>query len=92
MGCCGQRRRQLRQRAQRAQIQTQNPSVVETFSPEPGPYPFAYFQFLGARGGVTVVGRISGKRYRFDSYGEVVAVDPRDTPSLVVLGCFTRVG
>ncbi len=40
-----------------------------------------YFRYIG-RTGLTVVGGVSGKRYRFDQAGAIVAVDPSDRPSL----------
>ena len=53
-------------------------------------HPLVYFQFLG-REAVTLVGPISGKRYRFAQYGAVVAVDPRDRRSLEAVRYLTRV-
>lgn len=31
---------------------------------------------------MTVLGPVSGRRYRFEGYGSRLAVDPRDAPSL----------
>ena len=39
------------------------------------------FEYTG-RTGLTVIGAVSGRRYRFDESGARVIVDPRDRPSL----------
>lgn len=44
-------------------------------------YAYAYFQYLG-KTALTVIGPISGKRYRFANHGAIVAVDPNDRRSL----------
>ena len=41
----------------------------------------AYFQYTGATA-MTVTGGVTGARYRFDYSGAILAVDPRDRPSL----------
>lgn len=43
--------------------------------------PHAYFQYSG-RTALTVVGPVSGRRYRFSGPGQVVAVDPADRRAL----------
>jgi hypothetical protein len=43
-----------------------------------------YFQYVGSTG-LTVVGPVSGKRYRFDAPGAVLDVDRRDRPSLATV-------
>ena len=40
-----------------------------------------FFEYVG-RTGLTVVGPISGRRYRFDAPGSRQPVDPMDKPSL----------
>jgi hypothetical protein len=86
MGCCGR---------QRSQIQGTAPSRVQGAAPahhvieRPAAAPVApparrstaYFRYLG-KTGLTVVGPITGKRYRFDKPGDVVAVDLRDRRSI----------
>ena len=47
-------------------------------------YSHAYFQYLG-RTGIIVQGPVSGMRYRFEGYGAVAAVDPRDRRSLATV-------
>jgi hypothetical protein len=46
-------------------------------APEPG---VAHFEYTG-RTGLTMRGAITGRAYRFDAPGAVVAVDRRDAPS-----------
>ncbi len=42
------------------------------------------FEYVG-KTGLMVVGPISGKRYRFNYTGAIVAVDARDAPSLIAV-------
>ncbi|MGI9508720.1 MAG: hypothetical protein ACR2QJ_05150 [Geminicoccaceae bacterium] len=53
--------------------------------------PDAYFQYLGDRG-LTVIGPISGKQYRFGYPGAVMAVDPRDRRSLIGIDHLKQMG
>ncbi|MGI9486138.1 MAG: hypothetical protein ACR2RF_09740 [Geminicoccaceae bacterium] len=53
--------------------------------------PDAYFQYQGDRG-LTVIGSISGKRYRFGYTGAVMAVDPRDRRSLTAIQHLKQIG
>ena len=43
-----------------------------------------FFQYVG-RTGMTVIGRVSRLRYRFDHTGSVVAVDARDKTALLAV-------
>lgn len=43
-----------------------------------------YFEYRG-KTGLSVLGPITGKRYRFSGYGDKVAVDVRDRPSLAAV-------
>ncbi len=52
-------------------------SVVQRYSD-------AYFQYLG-KTAMTVAGPVSGKRYRFNGYAAIVAVDLRDRRSLAAV-------
>ena len=87
MGCCGQRRQQLRRGVPATRSREES---VDLSSELEAVYPSVYFQFLG-REAVTLVGPISGKRYRFAQYGAVVAVDPRDRRSLEAVRYLTAV-
>jgi hypothetical protein len=42
------------------------------------------FEYVGATA-LTAIGPVSGKRYRFDHPGAVMAVDPRDRPGLAAV-------
>lgn len=42
------------------------------------------FEYIG-KTGLTVLGPVSGERYRFDGPGARVVVDPRDRPSLTIV-------
>ena len=46
--------------------------------------PPVYFQYTG-RTGMTVIGRESRQRYRFDKTGAVVGVDARDKAALLAV-------
>jgi hypothetical protein len=79
MPCCGQKRQQLRG--------TNAPRPVPGQPAGPGqpaqPATF-YFEYVG-RTGLTVIGPITGRRYRFDRTGARVTVDGRDAPSLAAV-------
>ena len=47
-------------------------------------YGVAYFQYTGSSG-LTVIGPMTAKRYRFDSPGAIVPVELRDRPSPAAL-------
>ena len=81
MPCCGKARQQLQNWArpapgpapgQASDAIPQRPSVAR--SP-------TYFEYTGQTG-LTAVGPITGRRYRFVEPGARVAVDYRDAPSL----------
>lgn len=79
MGCCGKQRQQFHGTAvtPRPRERPDDPlRDQERYCP--------HFQFLGLTG-LTAVGPISGKRYRFDKHGAIVAVDPRDRRSLAAV-------
>lgn len=81
MGCCGEARR----RAVRARPETSARRAlpgINAARSEPLPRrALSYFEYVG-RTGMTVIGPITGRHYRFDGRGAVVAVDRRDEPSL----------
>jgi hypothetical protein len=75
MSCCGKGRAKLLQTIQANQMlepgkQTSLQNQSERHSP-------IYFQYIG-KTGLTVLGRETRNRYRFDGPGAVVAVDVRD--------------
>jgi hypothetical protein len=50
----------------------------------------AFFQYLGHQG-LTVQAPRTGRRYRFDRAGAIVAVDPRDMQSLALVPSLRQV-
>ncbi len=53
-------------------------------------HPRIHFQYVG-RNGLSVLGPITGIRYRFDGQGAVVSVDPRDARSVAAVPNLRRV-
>ena len=49
-----------------------------------------FFEYVG-RTGLTIVGPISGQRYRFDAPGSRQPVDPADRPSLAAVHVLRQV-
>ena len=54
------------------------------------PLPAIRYEYVGATG-MTVVGPITGQRYRFAGYGTRLDIDPRDAPSMVTVPHVRRV-
>jgi len=82
MACCGKQRQQFRRTAP---MDRGRKRPEDSFPHrESKRYSFTHFQYLG-RSGLNVVGPISGKRYRFDGHGAIVAIDPRDRRSLAAV-------
>jgi len=78
MGCCGQARSAQRMGATGRPDPDPAPSRVS-----PGDPSLAYFQYTGRTAtGVTLVGGLTGTRYRFEYPGAIVPVDARDRRSL----------
>lgn len=75
MSCCGSRR---------AQSFTTRPADVRQDRPA------VRFEYLGSTG-LTAVGPVTGKRYRFDRPGSRVLVDPRDAPALAAVPHLRRI-
>lgn len=59
-------------------VESHDPPRV-TFTP-PAPA-IHYFEYVGSTG-MTAVGPVTRRRYRFTSHGAIVAVDERDAPSM----------
>ncbi len=71
MGCCGKNR-------SARQVENNGPPRA-TFTPRA---PSAqYFEYVG-KTGLTALGPVTGRRYRFARPGAVLAVDERDGPSM----------
>ncbi len=80
MTCCGGSRRAQSAAGQRAAgVRPQ-----ATGGPQFRRYPHAYFQYLG-RTGMTVVGSVTGQRYRFAAPGQIVTVDSQDRRSIATV-------
>jgi len=77
MSCCGNQRQQI---SSGNLAQTTSSPVSQTI--QPGRHTAAYFQYTG-RTGMTVIGPVSGIRYRFNYPGECVFVDLRDRLGLL---------
>lgn len=52
--------------------------------------PSINFQYVGTKG-LTLIGPVSGKRYRFDGPGAIVVVDPRDRGALAGVSVLRQV-
>ncbi len=87
MACCGGKRRAL-------YAPQPNPQAAETGAGVTGarqvPHSGILFQYVG-RTGMTVVGPITGRRYRFERGGAPVEVDARDSPGLFAVPNLERV-
>ena len=53
-------------------------------------YSHAFFQYVGQTG-MTVVGPVTGRRYRFAAPGQIVAVDPLDRRSVATVPSLRQV-
>jgi len=82
MSCCG------KARAIAAAAVGSRPGDASA-APAP-PLSVVMFELVG-RGPATVVGPVSGRRYRFMGPGDRVRVDPRDRPALAARGDLRRV-
>jgi hypothetical protein len=88
MSCCGKARAQA-QRAISHQTASPRPAAAlqrqsqrqAQHLVQPPAAPNAYFRYLGSTG-LTVVGSVSSRVYRFLPSGPPVVVDPRDAASL----------
>lgn len=74
MACCGKNTTTVGS-ATRSSIGSSRPS-------SPSTSPNTYFRCVGATG-ITAIGPISRRMYRFPSSGLLVEVDPRDAASLL---------
>jgi len=64
--------------------------VPSRHSEEPMLRAVVYFEYVG-KTGLTTIGPITGKRYRFNSNGAVVAVDLRDQAFLLTIPLLKKV-
>ena len=75
--CCGKNRATIAQ----TNTQATQPTVV---APTMRRTSVAYFEYTG-RTAMTVIGPVSGIRYRFDAPGRRIAVDLRDRKSVAAI-------
>ena len=87
MCCQGKRRELLSQSIPSWSVHESAPAVVST---PMAPPTVVYFEYTGQTG-LTAVGPITGKRYRFARPGMTIAVDGRDAPSLAAVPKLRRV-
>lgn len=86
MSCCGRHRETFRgtsQPSQGAQRAIDRPRTPLPQSP-------VRFEYVGATG-LTVLGPVTGKRYRFDRSGSRVLIEPRDVASIAAVPHLRRV-
>ena len=86
--CCGKKRTEIAQMPEAKPI----PKLEEQpVTPRPSESDvLIYFQYIGATG-LTLLGPMSGKRYRFESPGALVTVDPRDKRALAGVSVLRQV-
>lgn len=82
--CCGRNHNRLQYNAPTRLAPTSRPASV-------GIQSGSLFQYLG-RTALTVVGPISGARYRFERTGSQLRVDPRDRAALLRVPALRPVG
>lgn len=82
MACCG---------SQRIQLQANSPShpvfsagSANTHAEAPARRFVVCFEYVGQTG-LTAIGGVTGRRYRFDRPGARIIVDPRDRPSMATV-------
>jgi hypothetical protein len=83
--CCGANKSQFRSPTRIPQLRTPQTQHRSGSTPAAAPSaarPSVLFEYTG-KTGLTVVGPSTGIRYRFDSPGAQLAVDPRDQSTLL---------
>lgn len=83
MGCCGGSRRTGESSGGRRRTSVAQGRAARTDA-QMRRHEHAYFQYVGDTA-VTVLGPVTGRRYRFSVPGAVVAVDPRDRRSVAAV-------
>ncbi len=86
MACCGKMRSQFRAAAPRRPLSVGRTTVA---SP-PDARPLAYFEYFGPTG-LTAIGPVTGRRYRFEGRGARVAIDQRDASGMLAVPNLRRV-
>jgi len=83
MSCCGGKRAQLYGARPNNAVMIDHARALAPTQARTGPSPMI-FEYVGASG-ITTVGAVTRKLYRFDGRGARSAVDPRDAPALARL-------
>jgi hypothetical protein len=83
MSCCGKQREQFLGARQVS-------ARVNDKQRQPSPQFAIHFEYVGATG-LTVIGPVTGKRYRFEGYSSRVLIDPRDVASMTTVPHLRRV-
>ena len=86
MSCCGQKRSLIN--VVRSTAGANAEAGISATRTKPDSH--AYFQYVGGTA-LTVLGPVSGKRYRFAERGAIVAVDVRDRRSLATVSLLRQV-
>jgi len=86
--CCGKKRTEIAQMPEAKPVPKPEAQLATLRPPESDP--LVYFQYIGATG-LTLQGPMSGKRYRFESPGALVVVDPRDKRALAGVSVLRQV-
>lgn len=89
MACCGGKRRSYPQPSPRPAVGGAGLGAQRTSYRRPAA-PQIFFEYVGEKA-MTVIGSVSGRRYRFASPGAVVAVDGRDSTSIAAVPGLRRV-
>lgn len=84
MSCCGQNRQRLSNLDSRRQLLGPSPAQKRT-----SPRSLVYFEYVG-KTGLTVIGPITGRKYRFPQPGAKIAVDSNDAPLLTTIPRLTQ--
>lgn len=80
--CCGKSRAMFRGAApNHPPIRPEQGTIAPT---QLNHYPGAAFEYIGSSG-LTVMGPVTGRQYRFDRPGARVSVDPRDRASIAAI-------
>ena len=77
MSCCGS------QRAQFSRMDQSHPPAEDRLQTP-------RFEYMGTTG-MTVVGPVTGRRYRFQGHGSRIPIDPRDAAAMVAVPHLRRV-
>jgi hypothetical protein len=82
MSCCGQNRQRLRDFDSSQHLP--GPAPAAKRPPRTQPLSIVYFEYVG-KTGLTVIGPITGRRYRFPKPGAKISVDGNDALSLTTV-------